>query len=123
MKILIAEDDPTNQQIARIWLTRGGHSVTTVPNGQSCVDRYCSESFDVVLMDIKMPVMSGVEAAVEIRRRENANHSPRIPIIAITASAMAGDREKFLASGMDDYIAKPYRPQELDVILQKTCSN
>jgi two-component system sensor histidine kinase/response regulator len=70
MKILIAEDDPTNQQIARIWLTRGGHSVTIVPDGQSYVDRYCSESFDVVLMDIKMPVMSSVEAAVEIRRRE-----------------------------------------------------
>ena len=120
MRILIAEDDPTNQKIARIWLTRGGHSVTIVPDGQSCVDRYCSESFDVVLMDIKMPVMSGMEAAVEIRRRENANHGPRTPIIAITASAMAGDREEFLASGMDDYVSKPYRPQELDVILQKT---
>jgi CheY-like chemotaxis protein len=123
MKILIAEDDPANQQIARIWLTRGGHSVTIVPDGQSCVDRYCTGSFDVVLMDIKMPIMSGVEAAVEIRRRENANHAPRIPIIAITASAMAGDREEFLASGMDDYLAKPYRLRELDTILQKTFAN
>jgi hypothetical protein len=74
-------------------------------------------------MDIKMPVMSGVEAAAEIRRRENAHLGPRTPIIAITASAMADDREAFLASGMDDYVAKPYRPQELDVILQKTWSN
>ena len=123
MRILIAEDDPTNQKIARIWLTRGGHSVTIVPDGQSCVDRYCSESFDVILMDIKMPVMSGVEAAVEIRRYENANNGPRTPIIAISASAMMGDREEFLASGMDDYLAKPYRPQELDIILQKTCAN
>ena len=123
MKILIAEDDPTNQQIARIWLTRGGHSVTVVPDGQSCVDRYCSESFDVVLMDIKMPIMTGVEAAMEIRRRENANDGRRTRIIAITASAMVGDREHFLASGMDDYLAKPYRPQELDIILQKTHRN
>jgi len=123
MKILVAEDDPTNQQIARIWLTRGGHSVTIVPDGQSCVDRYSSESFDVVLMDIKMLVMTGVEAATEIRRRENANDGRRTPIIAITASAMVGDREHFLASGMDDYLAKPYRPQELDIILQKTHRN
>jgi CheY-like chemotaxis protein len=70
-----------------------------------------------------MPVMDGVEAAVEIRRRENANHGSRTPIIAIAASAMAGDREAFLASGMDDYLAKPYRPQELDFILQKTHRN
>jgi CheY-like chemotaxis protein len=67
MKILIAEDDPTNQKIALIWLTRNGHSVTIVPDGQACVDRYCAESFDVVLMDIKMPIMSGIEATVEIR--------------------------------------------------------
>lgn len=123
MKILIAEDDPTNQKIARIWLTRNGHSVTIVPDGQACVDRYCAESFDVVLMDIKMPIMSGIEATVEIRRRESANNTPRIPIIAITASAMTGDREEFLASGMDEYLAKPYRPRELDTILHRTCPN
>lgn len=123
MRILIAEDDPTNQKIARIWLTRGGHSVTVVPDGLSCVNRYCSEPFDVVLMDIKMPAMSGVEATAEIRRHENANNGPRIPIIAITASAMAGDQEFFLASGMDDCVVKPYRPQELDMILQKICPN
>ncbi len=123
MKILIAEDDPSNQKIARIWLTRNGHSVTIVPDGQACVDRCCAESFDVVLMDIKMPVMSGIEATVEIRRRENANNTPRIPIIAITASAMTGDREAFLASGMDEYLAKPYRPRELDNVLHRTCPN
>jgi CheY-like chemotaxis protein len=67
--------------------------------------------------------MSSLVAAVEIRRRENTNNEPRIPIIAITASAMPGDREGFLSSGMDDYLAKPYRPRELDTILQKTCAN
>jgi CheY-like chemotaxis protein len=72
-------------------------------------------------MDIAMPILGGVEATTEIRRYEIANCFPRTPIIAITASAMTGDRECFLASGMDDYVAKPYRPQELDVILQKTC--
>jgi CheY-like chemotaxis protein len=123
MRILIAEDDPTNQKIVRIWLTRGGHSVTIVPDGQSCVERFRSEKFDVVLMDIAMPILGGVEATAEIRRYEIANCVPRTPIIAITASAMAGDRECFLASGMDDYVAKPYRPQELDLILQKTWSN
>jgi CheY-like chemotaxis protein len=121
MRILIAEDDPTNQKIARIWLTRSGHSITIVPDGQSCVERFRSEKFDVVLMDISMPILGGVEATTEIRRYEIANCFPRTPIIAITASAMTGDRECFLASGMDDYVAKPYRPQELDVILQKTC--
>jgi CheY-like chemotaxis protein len=120
MRILIAEDDPTNQKIARIWLTRSGHSITIVPDGQSCVERFRSEKFDVVLMDISMPILGGVEATTEIRRYEIANCFPRTPIIAITASAMTGDRECFLASGMDDYVAKPYRPQELDVILQKT---
>jgi CheY-like chemotaxis protein len=123
MRILIAEDDPTNQKIARIWLTRGGHSVTIVPDGQSCVEQYRLEKFDVVLMDISMPILGGVEATTEIRRYETANSVPRTPIIAITASAMVGDRECFLASGMDDYVAKPYRLQELDVILQKTWSN
>jgi CheY-like chemotaxis protein len=121
MRILIAEDDPTNQKIARIWLTRSGHSITIVPDGQSCVERFRSEKFDLVLMDISMPILGGVEATTEIRRYEIANCFPRTPIIAITASAMTGDRECFLASGMDDYVAKPYRPQELDVILQKTC--
>jgi CheY-like chemotaxis protein len=121
MRILIAEDDPTNQKIARIWLTRSGHSITIVPDGQSCVERFRSEKFDLVLMDISMPILRGVEATTEIRRYEIANCFPRTPIIAITASAMTGDRECFLASGMDDYVAKPYRPQELDVILQKTC--
>jgi CheY-like chemotaxis protein len=123
MKILIAEDDPTNQKIARIWLSREGHSITIVPDGQSCVDRYRSERFDVIFMDISMPIMGGVEATIEIRHYETDNCFPRTPIIAVTASAMAGDREYFLASGMDDYVSKPYRPQELDVILQKTCGN
>jgi CheY-like chemotaxis protein len=123
MRILIAEDDPTNQKIARIWLTRRGHSITIVPDGQSCVERYRSEKFDVVLMDISMPVLGGVEATQEIRLYELQNCFPRTRIVAITASAMTGDRECFLASGMDDYISKPYRPQELDVILEKACAN
>jgi osomolarity two-component system, sensor histidine kinase NIK1 len=76
----------------------------------------------VVLMDISMPILGGVEATTEIRRYETANSVPRTPIIAITAFAMVGD-QCFLASRMDDYVAKPYRPQELDVILQKTCFN
>ncbi len=123
MKILIAEDDPTNQKIAYIWLTRGGHSVTIVPDGQSCVERYRSEKFDVILMDVSMPILGGVEATLAIRRYETENCFPRTPIIALTASAMVGDREEFLASGMDDYLAKPYRPQELGVILQRTHRN
>jgi CheY-like chemotaxis protein len=80
-----------------------------VPDGQSCVERFRSKKFDVVLMDISMPILGGVEATAEIRRYEIANCFPRTPIIAITASAMTGDRECFLASGMDDYVAKPYR--------------
>ena len=123
MRILIAEDDPINQKIAYIWLTRTGHSVTIVPDGQSCVERYRSEKFDVILMDVSMPILGGIEATVAIRQYETENYFPRTPIIALTASAMVGDREEFLASGMDDYLAKPYRPQELGVILQRTHRN
>jgi CheY-like chemotaxis protein len=79
MRILIAEDDPTNQKIARIWLTRSGHSITIVPDGQSCVERFRSEKFDLVLMDISMPILGGVEATTEIRRYEIANCFPRTP--------------------------------------------
>ena len=87
MKTLVAEDDPTNQKVAYIWLTRTGHSVTVVPDGQSCVERYRSEKFDVILMDVSMPILGGVEATVAIRQYETENCFPRTPTVAITASA------------------------------------
>jgi CheY-like chemotaxis protein len=119
MRILLAEDDPTNQKVASIWLSRGGHKVKIAADGQACVDLYRAGSFDAILMDIAMPIMGGVEATSEIRRFETANHLPRIPIIAVTAIAMQGDRERFLESGMDEYISKPYRLAQLGSLLSK----
>jgi len=82
-------------------------------NGQRAVDAVAGEHFDVVFMDVQMPVMDGFEAVAAIRRREEAEKSGRIPIVAMTAHAMAGDRDRCLAAGMDGYVGKPIRPAEL----------
>jgi CheY-like chemotaxis protein len=93
-------------------LERHGHRVTAVQTGRQALDALAQSSFDLVLMDIQMPEMDGLEAAAAIREREK-DTGQHIPIIAMTAHAMRGDREKYLAGGMDEYISKPVHPQEL----------
>jgi len=116
---LLVEDNAINQQLAIRLLERRGHRVTLVEDGQAAVDRLRGESFDVVLMDMMMPIMDGLEATRRIRAAEMAAGKRRQPIVAMTANAMHGDRESCLAAGMDDYLAKPIDGQQLQQLLLK----
>jgi CheY-like chemotaxis protein len=112
LKILLAEDNKVNELLAVKLLTKRGHRVSVAVNGREAVDAVQRGRFDVVLMDIQMPVLGGIEATRLIRERERAG-TPRTPIIAMTANAMEGDRERCLEAGMDDYVSKPVRPADL----------
>ncbi len=119
LRILVAEDNAINQQLARRLLEKRGHSVVVVENGREALSTLEREDFDLILMDVQMPEMDGFEATIEIRRREKAGGRHHV-IVAMTANAMKGDRERCLDCGMDDYIAKPIRQPALDEILAKT---
>jgi CheY-like chemotaxis protein/HPt (histidine-containing phosphotransfer) domain-containing protein len=108
LRILVAEDHPINQEFASRALRAAGHSVTLAASGEEAVAAALAAEYDVVLMDIQMPVLDGLQATVAIRRHE-VNSTRRVPIVAMTAHAMAGDRDKCLAAGMDGYIVKPIR--------------
>ncbi|HXG12618.1 MAG TPA: response regulator [Gemmataceae bacterium] len=112
LRVLLAEDNPVNQKLAVRLLETRGHSVTVVNNGREAVGILESQPFDVVLMDVQMPEMDGLEATRTIRHRE-AGTGRHTPIVAMTAYAMREDRERCLAAGMDRYIAKPFRAREL----------
>ena len=112
LRILLAEDSTTNQLLAVRLLEKRGHSVEVANNGREALAALKASRFDVVLMDIQMPEMSGFEATATIRENEKADDT-RIPIIAMTAHAMKGDRERCIDAGMDGYVSKPIRPQEL----------
>ena len=118
LKILLAEDDRVNRLTLERLLAKQGHMVRSVPDGRQCLEALQEEPFDLVLMDIQMPVMDGQEATRHIR---DLNHPDKrnIPIIALTAHAMKGDREKFLACGMDDYLSKPVRMEQVRGILAR----
>ncbi|WP_051183090.1 MASE3 domain-containing protein [Desulfocurvibacter africanus] len=115
LKILVAEDNEINRLLAVDLLKAKGHEVKVVEDGQQALDALKAESFDLVLMDAQMPVMDGTEATRRIRAGEAGD--PTIPIVALTAYALKGDREKLLASGMDDYLSKPIDMGELDRVL------
>jgi PAS domain S-box-containing protein len=112
LRILLAEDDIINQKVAERMLIRGGHAVTPASNGRQVLRLLEKGRFDLVLMDVEMPHLEGFEATVRIRRRE-AKGGKRLPIIALTAHALKGDRERCLAAGMDGYLSKPLRPEEM----------
>ncbi|MFQ5773134.1 MAG: response regulator [Kiloniellaceae bacterium] len=118
--VLLAEDNPVNQLVAKETLALLGCRVDIVDNGRMAVDALAVGSYDIVLMDIQMPVLDGFDATAEIRAREQARVAPKhIPIIALTANAMKGERERCLAAGMDDYLSKPFTPVQLRAVLEK----
>jgi len=117
LKILIAEDHPVNQKLFQALIAHMNHALTIVGNGAEAVAALKREDFDLVLMDANMPVMDGAEATRHIRALEGV--MARVPIIAVTAEAMVGDRERFLGLGMDDYIAKPIDARELAAIITR----
>jgi CheY-like chemotaxis protein len=115
LRVLLAEDNPVNVKFALKVLERGGHHATVAGNGREAVDLWrAGPPFDVVLMDVQMPEMDGLDATREIRRLEaGRDGGGRVPIIAMTANAMAGDREMCLDAGMDGYVAKPVKREAL----------
>lgn len=107
LRVLFVEDDAVNLIAGRRMLEKAGHTVTTAKDGKEALERLPQQGFDVILMDVQMPVMDGVEATRRIRAGQAGEANKSLPIIAMTAYAMAGDKEKFLAAGMDGYLAKP----------------
>ena len=119
LRVLLAEDNETNQKLALASLVKLGCQVEIVATGREAVARALAGQFDLILMDCWMPELDGYGATAEIRQRHHT--AQRVPIIAVTANAMEGDREKCLAAGMDDYITKPVRLTALKVILARWC--
>jgi CheY-like chemotaxis protein len=118
LRVLLAEDNAVNQKIATRVLEKHGHRVTIAGDGRLALAALDRAAFDVVLMDVQMPEMDGFEATAAIRGRERETGS-HLPIIAMTAHAMQGDRERCIAAGMDDYISKPLKAAELIELLEK----
>ena len=116
LKILLAEDDEFNSKTMIYFLKRKGHDVTHVYNGYEVLDALENYTYDIILMDIQMPEMDGTEATKQIRNSNTGKFDPKIPIIALTAYAMKGDKERFLSAGMNGYITKPVK---IDNLLEK----
>jgi len=116
--ILVAEDNLINQKLIEKTLNNLGFEVTIVNNGQEALDAYKNNQYDIIFMDIAMPIMNGVDATHSIIGYENQNNLPHTPIIALTANAVAGDRETFLEEGLDEYISKPLRKADIERVLK-----
>jgi signal transduction histidine kinase/ligand-binding sensor domain-containing protein/CheY-like chemotaxis protein len=119
LRILLAEDNPVNQRIATAALGKSGHDVTVVADGYAALAAVNRDTYDIVLMDLQMPHMSGFEATAAIRDREAQLGLPRVPIIAMTAHAMASDAQRCLDAGMDGHIAKPIQVRSLSTIVSQ----
>ena len=112
LRILLAEDNEFNQRVAIGLLSNSRHNITVVQNGQEALARIEAESFDLVLMDLQMPVMDGIEATRTLRQRE-VDTGTHLPVIGLTARAMENDRQRCLDAGMDDYLTKPFKIADL----------
>ncbi len=116
LRVLLAEDNPVNREVALAWLQRAGCQVQVAKTGLEATQLFAAQPFDLILMDCHMPEMDGYAATAAIRQAPNG---ARIPIIAITANALTGERNECLAAGMNDYVAKPFRPEDLIRTLEK----
>jgi CheY-like chemotaxis protein len=112
LRILLADDNAVNQLLTSRLLERQGHQVVVCRNGREALERLDQEHVDLVLMDVQMPEMDGFEATAAIRTKE-ATTGAHVPILAMTAHALKGDRDRCLAAGMDDYVSKPIHPDKL----------
>lgn len=120
LKILLVEDNLLNQRVVTFSLKKYDHEVTIANNGLEAVEKFGENKFDVILMDIMMPVMDGLEATVKIREVEKNNGiEKRTPIIALTANTMDNDKEKCMSYGMDEFLAKPFDIEKLNVIFKE----
>ena len=118
-RILLVEDNPVNREVAAGMLESLGCTAVSVENGRLAIEAADTAAYDAVLMDCHMPVMDGLTATAEIRRSEQCSGAARLPIIALTANAMEGDRERCLAAGMDDFLSKPFTQQQLATLLRR----
>jgi CheY-like chemotaxis protein len=116
LRVLLAEDNAVNALLASVLLKKVGHHVTHVGTGRQALDALALHHFDLILMDVQMPVMDGLEATAEIRRSEGLTGG-HIPIVAFTAHAMAEDRKRFLDAGADGYLTKPFTPEQLHAMI------
>lgn len=120
LKILLVEDNILNQRIVTLSLKKFNHEVTIANNGVEAIDCFKEKNFDVILMDIMMPIMDGLEATIKIREIENESDSiKRTPIIAVTANTMDNDKEKCLSYGMDEFMAKTFDIEKLHYIFSE----
>jgi CheY-like chemotaxis protein len=118
LRVLLAEDTPANQKLVTYILGKRGHNVEVVQNGKLALEALCRHDFDVVLMDVQMPVMDGFQATQAIRKLPDAKKA-RTPIIAMTAHALKGDAERCLGASMDGYISKPVKGEELIELVER----
>jgi signal transduction histidine kinase len=120
LNILLAEDNTINQKVALVNLNNLGHNTDVANNGKEAVEMFLKKNYDLIFMDIQMPEMDGIEATKKIREIEKKHNAIRkIPIIAMTANTMEGDKEKYLQAGMNDYVSKPFKQKELVAIFNK----
>ena len=116
-RVLVVEDELVNQMVCKQVLEKMGIEVGVAENGQQAIETLDEQQFDLVLMDCQMPVLDGYKATEQIRVKEQKHNLPRIPIIALTAHAMQGDREACIEAGMDDYLSKPFKIPDLHNLL------
>ena len=117
--VLVVEDNVVNQRVIEAMLGKRGFAVECAADGREGLERIAADDYAIVFMDCQMPELDGYEATAALREREAASGAGRLPVVAMTAHAMNGDRERCLAAGMDDYLAKPLRPDQLDSVLER----
>ena len=119
LRILLVEDNILNQKVAIATLQKAGHIIDLAENGKVAIEKFETNSYDLILMDIQMPIMDGIKSTLRIREIESSRNSPRTKIMAVTAFAMEKDKEQCIKAGMDEFMAKPFKPNELISMINK----